>query len=138
MTIRQVRCGGLALAPFLDSSAQCKSYKWKMSQGIAEDHPAAARSKQFAKIVSDKSGGRINITYFPLLVCLLFLCHSAKYCLWIYGSGEKTPGLWWPRIYSVGSMLFGAFFMTIYSFANLIRHSNAAIRGVKITPGGVL
>ncbi|MHB8828772.1 MAG: TRAP transporter substrate-binding protein DctP [Syntrophales bacterium] len=57
--------GCLALAPFLDSSAQCKSYKWKISQGIAEDHPAAARSKQFAKIVSDKSGGRINITYFP-------------------------------------------------------------------------
>jgi len=73
-----------------------------------------------------------------LLVCLLFLYHSAKYCLWIYGSGEKTPGLWWPRIYSVGSMLFGSFFMTIYSFANLIRHSNAAIRGLKITPGGVL
>src|SRR3989339_492867 len=73
-----------------------------------------------------------------LLVCLLFLYHSAKYCLWIYGSGEKTPGLWWPRIYSVGSMLFGSFFMTIYSFANLIRHSNAAIRGLNITPGGVL
>jgi len=57
--------GCMSMLFFLDSSAQCKSYNWKISQGIAEDHPAAARSKQFAKIVSDKSGGRIKITYFP-------------------------------------------------------------------------
>ena len=42
-----------------------KSYKWKISQGIAEDHPAAARCKQFAELVGEKSGGRIKLTYFP-------------------------------------------------------------------------
>ncbi|MBW6485153.1 MAG: TRAP transporter small permease subunit [Syntrophobacterales bacterium] len=89
---------------------------------------------------SDRSRAVIkSITWgLSLLVCLLFLYHSAKYCLWIYGSGEKTPGLWWPRIYSVGSMLFGAFFMTIYSFANVIKHSGTAIHGFEATPGGVL
>ena len=50
---------------FMASEAQCKSYKWKISQGIAEDHPASARCKQFAEIVGEKSGGKINLTYFP-------------------------------------------------------------------------
>jgi TRAP-type C4-dicarboxylate transport system permease small subunit len=71
-----------------------------------------------------------------LLVCILFLYHSAIYCIWLYGTGERTTGLWWPRIYSVGSMLFGAFFMTLYSIANVIKYSKAAINGAKITPGG--
>lgn len=74
--------------------------------------------------------------FLSLLVCFLFLYHSAKYCVWLYESGEKTPGLWWPRIYTVGSMLFGAFFMTIYSIANVIKYSGAAIDGFKSTPGG--
>jgi TRAP-type C4-dicarboxylate transport system permease small subunit len=71
-----------------------------------------------------------------LLVCFLFLYHSATYSIWLYGTGERTTGLWWPRIYSVGSMLFGAFFMTIYSIANVIKYSGAAISGRKPTPGG--
>jgi len=71
-----------------------------------------------------------------LLVCFLFLYHSATYSIWLYGTGERTTGLWWPRIYSVGSMLFGAFFMTIYSIANVIKYSGAAINGLKATPGG--
>lgn len=71
-----------------------------------------------------------------LLVCFLFLYHAAKYSLWLYGSGEKTPGLWWPRIFTVGSMLFGAFFMTIYSIANVIKYSGAAVYGLNSTPGG--
>ena len=57
--------GCLSLLFLFAGEAQCKSYKWKISQGIAEDHPAATRCKQFAKIVGDKSGGRINLTYFP-------------------------------------------------------------------------
>lgn len=57
--------GCLSMMVFFVGEAQCKSYKWKISQGIAEDHPASARCKQFAKIVGDKSGGRINLTYFP-------------------------------------------------------------------------
>jgi len=44
---------------------QAKDYKWKISQGIAEDHPAAARCKQYAKLVEEKTGGRIKMTYFP-------------------------------------------------------------------------
>ena len=47
------------------TEADAKSYKWKISQGIAEDHPAAARCKQFAKLVGEKSEGRIKLTYFP-------------------------------------------------------------------------
>lgn len=71
-----------------------------------------------------------------LLVSLLFLYHSAAYSIWLYDTGERTTGLWWPRIYSVGSMLFGAFFITLYSLANLIKYSGAAINGVRPTPGG--
>jgi TRAP-type transport system periplasmic protein len=41
------------------------SYKWKISQGIAEDHPAAERCKQFAALVKEKSGGKIQLTYYP-------------------------------------------------------------------------
>jgi len=41
------------------------SYNWKISQGIAEDHPAAARCKQFARIVEEKSQGRMKLNYFP-------------------------------------------------------------------------
>lgn len=52
-------------AIFVSQDAEGKSYKWKISQGIAEDHPAAARCKQFAKLVDEKSEGRIKLTYFP-------------------------------------------------------------------------
>lgn len=69
-------------------------------------------------------------------VCILFLYHSAKYCIWLYGTGERTTGLWWPRIYSVGSMLFGAFFMTLYSIVNVAKYSRVASGKVKSTPGG--
>ncbi|MGD9123834.1 MAG: TRAP transporter substrate-binding protein DctP [Desulfarculaceae bacterium] len=56
---------GLAMVALLAPGAQAKTYKWKISQGIAEDHPAAARCKQFAKLVQEKSGGNIKLTYFP-------------------------------------------------------------------------
>ncbi|MBU0971023.1 MAG: TRAP transporter small permease subunit [Proteobacteria bacterium] len=62
-----------------------------------------------------------------LLTCLLFLYHSATYSWWIYGTGERTTGLWWPRIISVGSMVVGAFFMTLYSLVNLIKYVTAAL-----------
>ncbi|MCP4022210.1 MAG: hypothetical protein GY729_10240 [Desulfobacteraceae bacterium] len=42
-----------------------QSYKWKISQGIAEDHPASARCKQFAQIVNEKSQGNMKLTYYP-------------------------------------------------------------------------
>lgn len=56
----------LSLTVFLSAAdVAAKNYKWKISQGIAEDHPAAARCKQFAKLVEEKSGGRIKLNYFP-------------------------------------------------------------------------
>ena len=57
--------GCMFVLSLMTNEAQCKSYKWKISQGIAEDHPASARCKQFAEIVGEKSGGKINLTYFP-------------------------------------------------------------------------
>jgi TRAP-type C4-dicarboxylate transport system substrate-binding protein len=47
------------------STAPGKDYKWKISQGIAEDHPASARCKQFAELVGKESNGHIKLTYFP-------------------------------------------------------------------------
>jgi TRAP-type C4-dicarboxylate transport system substrate-binding protein len=56
----------LALMLVLTSQpVAAKNYKWKISQGIAEDHPAAARCKQFAELVAKESGGRIKLTYYP-------------------------------------------------------------------------
>ena len=52
----------IALTP---TTAVCKDYKWKISQGIAEDHPASMRCKQFAKLVGEQSKGHITMTYFP-------------------------------------------------------------------------
>ena len=52
----------LSLSVFLSAAdVAAKNYNWKISQGIAEDHPAAARCKQFAKLVEEKSGGRIKL-----------------------------------------------------------------------------
>ncbi|MGA8017618.1 MAG: TRAP transporter substrate-binding protein DctP [Desulfobacterales bacterium] len=56
----------LSLTVFLSAAdVAAKNYNWKISQGIAEDHPAAARCKQFAQLVEEKSGGRIKLNYFP-------------------------------------------------------------------------
>lgn len=45
--------------------ASAETYKWKISQGIAEDHPAAERAKQFAKIVEERSKGDFKMQYYP-------------------------------------------------------------------------
>jgi len=57
----------------------------------------------------------------------LFLYHSGTYSWWIYGTGERTTGLWWPRIISVGSMFFGAVFMTLYSLVNVTKYLTYAL-----------
>ena len=62
-----------------------------------------------------------------LVTCILFLYHSGTYSWWIYGTGERTTGLWWPRVISVGSMFFGAFFMTLYSLTNMIKYFTIAL-----------
>lgn len=73
-----------------------------------------------------------------LLLCIFFLYHSAKYSIWLYGTGERTTGLWWPRIMSVGSMLFGAIFMTVYSIANFTKYLQKAVTRSSETVGGEL
>ena len=65
------------------------------------------------------------------VTCLLFLYHSGAYSWWIYGTGERTTGLWWPRIISVGSMFLGALLMTVYSLANTIKYSTTALKFAK-------
>ncbi len=55
----------IPLFVFAVTPAQAKDYKWKISQGIAEDHPAAARCKQLAKLVGEKSKGHITLDHFP-------------------------------------------------------------------------
>jgi TRAP-type C4-dicarboxylate transport system permease small subunit len=62
-----------------------------------------------------------------LVTCILFLYHSGTYSWWIYGTGERTTGLWWPRIISVSSMFFGAVFMTLYSLTNVIKYLTTAL-----------
>lgn len=73
-----------------------------------------------------------------LLLCSLFLYHAAKYCVWLYGTGERTTGLWWPRITSVGSMLFGALFMTLYSISNVVKYFDEALQETNQESGGAL
>ena len=68
---RLAALSGMLLALFLLAGAANPAagagttYKWKISQGIAEDHPAAKRARQFADLVREKSGGRINMKYYP-------------------------------------------------------------------------
>ncbi len=71
-----------------------------------------------------------------LLLCLLFLHYAGKYSLWLYRTGERTTGLWWPRITSVGSMFFGALFMSLYSGANVFKYLNEVLREFKRPHGG--
>lgn len=52
----------MAMGP---APGQAASYNWKITQGIAEDHPASARCKQFAEVVDKASQGRIKMQYFP-------------------------------------------------------------------------
>ena len=73
-----------------------------------------------------------------LILCVLFLYHSTKFSVWLYGTGERTTGLWWPRIMSVGSMFFGAVFMTLYSIANFVKYLEAAVRRTKEGLGGAI
>jgi len=71
-----------------------------------------------------------------LVACVLLLCHAARYSLWLHGTGERTTGLWWPRVYSVGSMLIGAVLITLYSVANMIRNLESFINYSGVSSGG--
>ncbi len=57
---------GVASMAFINVNAYAEQkYNWKISQGIAEDHPAAERAKQFADLVGERTDGRFNIKYYP-------------------------------------------------------------------------
>jgi TRAP-type transport system small permease protein len=93
---------------------------------VAERFFKSNRSKTFVK----------TLTWFlSSLLCILFLYHASKYCIWLHGTGERTTGLWWPRITSVGSMFFGAFFMTLYSIGNFV-HSVERFLNLSGNPSG--
>lgn len=87
---------------------------------------------------SDRARAVLKVTTWclSLAVCVLFVYHSGKYNVWLYGTGERTTGLWWPRIYSVGSMFFGAAFMMLYSIANVVKYTEVAIYGKENDSGG--
>lgn len=55
----------IASAFVFGQSTAAETHKWKISQGIAEDHPAAERAKQFAKLVEERSDGRFKLQYYP-------------------------------------------------------------------------
>lgn len=63
------------------------------------------------------------VTYlFSLITCIFFSIYSYEYTAWLYETGERTTGLWWPRVIGVSSMLFGALLMTIYCFVKTITY----------------
>lgn len=62
-------------------------------------------------------------SFFSLITCIIFTVYSYNYTIWLYETGEKTTGLWWPRVISVSSMLFGAIFMTLYCLVKTVTYS---------------
>ncbi|MEW5721639.1 MAG: TRAP transporter small permease subunit [Thermodesulfobacteriota bacterium] len=70
---------------------------------------------------------KVVVWTLSLAACCLFLYHASTYSLWLYETGERTTGLWWPRITSVGSMAFGAVFMTLYSLVNVFKYLAATL-----------
>jgi TRAP-type transport system small permease protein len=97
--------------------------------GVADKYIKNERARQFLRAV---------VWTLCLFTCGLFLFHAGKYSWWIYGTGERTTGLWWPRIISVSSMFFGAFFMAVYSLVNAVRYFNTAFHYEHKHPRSVL
>jgi TRAP-type transport system small permease protein len=96
-----------------------------------ESHVQGDVAARLFKTARSRAVLSITTWIFSLVLCMLFLYHSGAYSLWLYETGEKTTGLWWPRITSVGSMFFGAIFMTLYSIANVIKYIEQAITAPK-------
>lgn len=102
-----------------------------------DNHVQGDVAERFFTSQRAKTAVKIMTWCLSLVVCALFLYHSGVYSIWIYKTGERTTGLWWPRITSVGSMFFGAFFMTLYSVVNVIKYVDQAISGdTADEPGG--
>jgi len=103
-----------------------------------DSHVQGDVAARFFKTPRSRAVLSVTTWIFSLAVCVLFLYHSGAYSLWLYETGEKTTGLWWPRITSVGSMFFGAVFMTLYSIANIVKYVEQAIAAPKGAEGGPL
>jgi len=101
-----------------------------------DSHVQGDVAERFFK--SDRSRAAVKMLTWglSLVVCVLFLYHATKYCVWLYGTGERTTGLWWPRITSVGSMFFGALFMTLYSIGNFYQHLQRSLKLSGTSSGG--
>jgi TRAP-type C4-dicarboxylate transport system permease small subunit len=67
-------------------------------------------------------------SFFSLIACIIFTVYSYDYTIWLYETGERTTGLWWPRVISVSSMLFGAVFMAAYLLVKTINYSRMTFR----------
>jgi TRAP-type C4-dicarboxylate transport system permease small subunit len=67
-------------------------------------------------------------SFFSLITCIIFTVYSYDYTIWLYETGERTTGLWWPRVISVSSMLFGAVFMAAYLLVKTINYSRMTFR----------
>lgn len=67
-------------------------------------------------------------SFFSLITCIIFTIYSYNYTIWLYETGEKTTGLWWPRVISVSSMLFGAVFMMAYLLVKTINYLRMTFR----------
>jgi TRAP-type C4-dicarboxylate transport system permease small subunit len=103
-----------------------------------DSHVQGSIAQQFFKTTRSKAALSTLTWILSLFLCVPFLYYAGVYCLWIYETGEKTTGLWWPRITSVGSMFIGALFMTLYSVANVIKYLEKTLTVSKAAKGGQL
>ena len=103
-----------------------------------DSHVQGDVAARFFKTARSRAALSTLTWIFSLVLCVLFLYHSGAYSLWLYETGEKTTGLWWPRITSVGSMFFGAIFMTLYSIANVLKYLEQTVTGPRTREGGAL
>jgi TRAP-type C4-dicarboxylate transport system permease small subunit len=103
-----------------------------------DSHVQGDVARRFFKTARSRAALSTATWIFSLVLCVLFLYHSSAYSIWLYETGEKTTGLWWPRITSVGSMFFGATFMTLYSIANVLKNLEKTVSEPRTREGGEL
>lgn len=91
-----------------------------------DSHVQGDVAASFFKTPRAQAWVRVVVWCLSFVACAAFLYHASKYSWWVYRSGERTTGLWWPRITSVGSMFFGGVLMTLYSLTNIARYLGQA------------
>jgi TRAP-type C4-dicarboxylate transport system permease small subunit len=93
-----------------------------------ESHVFGDVARMVFKTPHAKAILRFLASFFSLITCIIFTVYSYNYTIWLYQTGERTTGLWWPRVISVSSMLFGAVFMTAYCLSKTISYSISFFR----------